>query len=266
LAVTQGLPVYQPRTLRKSEAVARMSEWEPDVIVTAAIGFILTPEVLALPSRGTINVHASLLPRWRGAAPIHAALLAGDTETGVTIMCTDEGLDTGPILNQKAMPVHPRDTAPTLHDKLAQLGAELLDETLPRWLAGQLEPRPQPEEGVTLAPIIRKEDGLIQWERTAVEIDRQVRAFTPWPGAYTFWENQRLKIVQAWPITRAVPPDVESVAPPGTIIDEESGPAVVCGEGLLRLVQVQLASKRVVTGPDFVRGRPDLIGARLRSN
>ena len=172
-------------------------------------------------------------------------------------MCTDEGMDTGPILSQRAVPIGPRETAATLHDRLAQLGADLLVETLPRWLDGTLCPRPQPAEGVTFAPRIRKEDGLIRWSRPAAEIDRQVRAFDPWPGAYTFWKGRRLKVVEAAPL------DAKAPGPPGTVALHEGVPAVVTGEGLLRLDRVQLAGKRVTSGAEFLRGQADLVGDRL---
>jgi len=264
-ALAHGLPVYQSKSLRSAEAITRLQEWAPDVIVTAATGHILTAEVLALPTRGTLNIHASLLPRWRGAAPIQSAILAGDAETGVTIMCTDEGLDTGPILSQRAILIAPRDTAASLHDRLAQLGAELLLETLPRWLSGELTPRPQPPTGATVARQIRKEDGLIDWERPALEIDRQVRAFTPWPGAYTFWGKRRLIIAAAFPLPSLSLPSVagREAHLPGTVVEHQDLLAVITGEGLLRLDQVQLAGKREMSGEEFIRGRPDFIGARL---
>jgi len=183
-ALAHGLPVFQPISLRRPDAVLLLGEWAPDLFVTAASGYFLIAEVLALPTYGTLNVHASLLPRWRGAAPIQAAILAGDAQTGVTILCTDEGLDTGPILSQRTVPIGVADTALVLHDKLAKVGADLLLDTLPSWLSGELMPRPQPGEGVTYAPQIRKEDGLISWEMPALEINRWVRAFTPWPAAY----------------------------------------------------------------------------------
>ncbi len=264
VALKHDLPVYQPASLRTPEAVTQMRAWEPDVIVTVATGHILTAEVLALPTRGTLNVHASLLPRWRGAAPIQHSLLAGDTETGVTIMCTDEGLDTGPILSQKAIPIAPRETAASLHDKLAQLGSDLLLETLPRWLSGDLQPRPQPSQGVTLADRIQKEQGLIHWQRPAVEIDRQVRAFTPWPGTYTFWGKQRLKVIKAHPLPSSPEHDAkEKNSVPGYVLSVEDHPAVVTGDGLLCLDRLQLAGKRALSGPEFVRGRHDFLGANL---
>jgi methionyl-tRNA formyltransferase len=262
VALECDLPIFQPKSLRTQQALDRISSWAPDVIVTAAIGHILTADVLAIPTRGTINVHASLLPRWRGGAPIQAALLAGDKETGVTIMCTDKGMDTGPILSQRAIAVEPRETAATLHGKLAQLGAELLMEILPRWLSGDLIPQPQPASGVTRAPLVRKEDGLINWQKTARYIDRHVRAYTPWPGAYTFWGGKRIIVTEARPL-----PDISTDARPmwGTVILHDQCPAVVTGDGLLRLDGIQIAGKRATSGSDFVRGRPDFIGARLES-
>jgi methionyl-tRNA formyltransferase len=256
-ALAHDLPVYQPKTLRTPEAVSQLRDWAPDVIVTAATGHILSAEVLAVPTKGTLNVHASLLPRWRGAAPIQAALLAGDAETGITIMCTDEGLDTGPILSQKGIPIAPRETAAALHGKLARLGADLLADTLPRWLSGELVARPQPTAGVTLAKRIRKEDGLIDWDRPALFIDRQVRAYTPWPGAYTYFQHRRVKVVEAFPL-----PPQQSVEP-GAVILVEGLPAVGTGEGLLQLDRLQMSGKRMLSGLEFVRGRPDLVGCIL---
>jgi methionyl-tRNA formyltransferase len=263
LALAHGLPLFQPKSLRSPQDLERLRACAPDVIVTCATGHILTAEALALPTRGTLNVHGSLLPRWRGAAPLQAALLAGDAETGITIMCTDEGLDTGPILSQRAIPIAPRETAATLHDKLAQLGAELLLHTLPRWLSGELQTQPQPAEGVTIADRIRKEDGLIDWERSAREIDRQVRAFTPWSGAYTFWEGRRLKVVEALPS----PPlgGTEGGKLPGDVIAVDGMPTVITGEGLLRLERVQLAGKKELSCETFVCGCADFIGGRLES-
>jgi methionyl-tRNA formyltransferase len=263
-ALAHEIPIFQPQTLRRAESVSHLRQWSPDVIVTAAIGLILPAEVLALPTFGTLNVHASLLPRWRGAAPIQAAILAGDSETGVTIMMTDVGLDTGPILSQRAIPIRPREQADSLHDKLATLGAELLLETLPRWLSSEIEPTPQPEDGVTIAPMIDKEDGLIHWDRPAEAIDRQVRAYHPWPGAYTFWHNQRLKVIEVFPVTTQIG-DARATweRPPGTAIQLDTEVAVITGEGLLRLDQLQLAGKRALSGAEFVRGRPGFVGARL---
>jgi methionyl-tRNA formyltransferase len=267
VALDHSLPVFQPKTLRTPEAIAHVAAWAPDVIVTAATGHILTGDILAIPRRGTLNVHASLLPRWRGAAPLQAAILAGDAETGVTIMCTDEGLDTGPILSQRAIPIGPRETAASLHDKLAVLGADLLLETLPRWLSGELEPRTQPTKGVTVARQVRKQDGLIRWERRAVEIDRQVRAYHPWPSAFTFWDARRVKIIATYPLAPTLPAERAALEDraPGFIMQVQDDPTVVTGEGLLRIDQLQLAGKRILSGIEFVRGQPDFIGATLGS-
>ena len=194
LAETRRLPVFQPPTLRKPEVVAPLRDLAPDLIVVAAYGLILPPAVLAIPPRGCINTHASLLPRHRGAAPIAAAILAGDRETGITLMQMDVGLDSGPILAQRATPIAADDTTGTLTPKLADLAAALLIETLPRILAGDITPQPQDESRATYQKMIRKEEGLIDWTRSAAEIERRVRAFKPWPSAYTFWNHTQLKV------------------------------------------------------------------------
>lgn len=257
VALVQGLPLFQPESLRTSEAVARLAAWQPDVIVVAAFGKILRQDVLDLPPHGCINIHASLLPRWRGN-PIAAAIMAGDAETGVTVMKMDAGLDTGPILAQHKEPIQPDDTCATLEKRLAQLGAELLVETLLPYLAGDLRPQPQPEEGVTYAPQLRKEDGLIDWSRPAVELDRQVRAVTPWPGASTTLCGQRFKILRATPL-----PNWRGDGPPGTIVALDDGCVVVTGEGALRLLEVQLAGKRPMDISAFLCGQRDCVGSCL---
>ncbi len=263
LALERGLPVYQPDSLRQAPALEQLRAWAPDVVVTAAIGFILPPKALAVPSRATLNVHASLLPRWRGAAPIQAAILAGDAETGVTIMMTDEGLDTGPILAQRATPIGPDDTAERLHDRLAQLGADLLLETLPRWLAGELAPRPQPETGASLAPPIDKRDGHIDWSQSAAQIDRQVRAYTPWPSAYTFWAGRRLVVRAVTPLS-ASQVDLEfERQPPGTVVEVEKEIYVVAGQGWVRLDVIQPAGKKTMPADAFARGQREFVGSRL---
>ena len=197
MAQALGLTIQQPSTLRTAEAQAALAYLAPDVIVVAAYGLILPPEVLDLPRFGCINVHGSVLPRWRGAAPIAAAILAGDVEAGVSIMRMDAGVDTGPTLSAAYLPIAADDTTGTLTPKLANLGADLLMRTLPRWLAGEITPVPQPEEGATYAPRIAKEDGLIDWSEPAALIERRVRAYQPWPTAYTRWNGLRLKILRA---------------------------------------------------------------------
>jgi methionyl-tRNA formyltransferase len=259
-ALARDLPLFQPRSLRTAEAMAQLTTWEPGVIVVAAFGQILRQDVLVLPPFGCLNVHASFLPRWRGAAPVPAAILAGDKVTGVTIMQMDEGLDTGPILAQREVPVEPRDTWGTLEPRLAQLGAELLIETLPSYLAGELLPQPQPAKGVTYAGQLSKDNGLIDWSRPAVELDRQIRAFHPWPGAFTTLRGKRLKLVRTVAL-----PGWRGDAPPGTVIalNGETVVAVVTGEGALRLDEVQLAGRRSMDIESFLCGQRDCVGSRL---
>ena len=257
-ALARDLPLFQPQSLRTPEAVAQLAAWEPDAIVVAAFGQILRQDVLDLPPHGCLNIHASLLPRWRGAAPIAAAILAGEKVTGVTIMRMDAGLDTGPILAQREEPIRPDDTRVALEERLAQLGAELLVETLPAYLARELLPQPQPEEGITYAGQLRKEDGRIEWSRSAAELDRQVRAFNPWPGAFTTWRGQRLKVLRAAPL-----PGWRGDAPPGTMVALADGVAVATGEGTLRLEKVQLAGKRPMDAAAFLRGQRGGVGSRL---
>lgn len=260
VALERDLPLFQPRSLRAPEAVAQLATWEPDVIVVAAFGQILRQNVLDLPPYGSLNVHASLLPRWRGAAPIPAAILAGDEFTGVTIMRMDAGLDTGPILAQREEPVQPDDTRATLEKRLAQRGAELLVEMLPPYLVGDLLPQPQPAEGVTYAGQLHKEDGLLDWSHPAIELDRRVRAFNPWPGAFTTWRGKRLKVLRAAPL-----PDWQGDASPGTVVALDDGVvvAVATGEGALRLEEVQLAGKRPMDVAAFLCGQRECVGSQF---
>ncbi len=257
-AVERHLPVFQPRSLRTPEALAQLAQWRPELIVVAAFGQILTEEVLDLPPYGCLNVHASLLPRWRGAAPVAAAIMAGDEVTGVTIMKMDVGLDTGPIVAQRREPIRADDTRATLMERLSFLGAELLAETLPAYVAGGLVPQHQDDEEATIAERLRKEDGRLDWSRPAVALDRKIRALTPWPGAYTFWEGRRLKIIAASPL-----PDWQSDEKPGAVVEVGDGAAVVTGEGALRLEEVQLAGKRAMGMGPFLQGQQDFVGSRL---
>jgi methionyl-tRNA formyltransferase len=258
LALAEGIPVFQPERLRNLEAVERVRAWSPDLIVVAAFGQIVPPAILELPEHGVLNIHPSLLPRWRGAAPIQAAILEGDPVTGVTIMQLDEGLDTGPLIAQREVAIRPMESAGDLEERLAQIGADLLLEILPDYLAGQLPLRPQPEKGVTMIRRLSKEAAELTWERPAQELARQVRAFAPQPGAYTFWDGQRLKVLQAKG-ARALEPE----AAPGTVYEWEDKPAVVTGEGSLVLLQLQMAGKRPMSGDAFLRGRREIIGAVL---
>jgi methionyl-tRNA formyltransferase len=264
------LPVLQPPSLRRPDAVATLTALQPAVIVVAAFGQILRPNVLGIPPKGVLNVHASLLPRWRGASPVTAAILAGDAQTGVSIMLMDEGLDTGPVLATRATPIDDFDTGGTLTDRLATLGAEVLVATLPAWLAGDLPPRPQDGSIATYAPRLDKESGRIDWSSAAVDIWRQVRAFTPWPGAYTTSGDVMLKLLEAWPLAGFV------VEPPGTVVPLPWGAvdavpatrprpafAVATGDGFLLPLTVQRAGKRPVYAEEFLRGERGLLGRRL---
>ncbi len=242
-----GLPVIQPERLREEYAMAQLRAWGPQVIVVAAFGQILKPEVLDLPPHGCLNVHASLLPRWRGASPIQAAILAGDAQTGVTIMKMDAGVDTGPILAQRPMPIAPDDTALSLSERLAHLGAELLLEVLPDYLEGRLLPQPQAEQGVTYAPLLKKEDGRLDFQKSAVELERQVRAMNPWPGAWFEWRQAPIKVWRA---------RISQEASPGAgrrgIVD--GYPAIGAADQFLVLEEIQPAGRKVMPGKAFLAG------------
>lgn len=246
LAQELGLPILQPARLREPEALEQLRKWGPDLIVVAAFGQILRSEVLNLPPHGCLNVHASLLPRWRGAAPVQAAILAGDTQTGVTIMKMDEGVDTGGRLGQRAIPIEPGDTAGRLLGKLADLGAGLLIETLPGYLAGKIQPQAQDESLATRAPLLKKEDGRLDFTQSAEILVRRVRAFQPWPGAFFEWEGKLLKVHQA----HAAAGD----APSGARLVYESEPAIGTAKGLLVLDEVQPGGGKPMTGRAFLAG------------
>jgi methionyl-tRNA formyltransferase len=246
-----NLPVIQPRRLRESEAMEQLRKWAPDLIVVAAFGQILRQEVLDLPQRGCINVHASMLPRWRGAAPIQAAILHGDDQTGVTIMCMEAGIDTGPILSQLSTPIDPGVTAGELDRRLAVLGAELLVDTIPGYLNGEITPKPQQESLATYAPMLRKEDGVLDFSQPAEYLERMVRAFQPWPGAYTFWQGQLLKVLQASVVQDT---QVEGPLEPGEKVIHRDKPAVATSQGLLILDRLQPAGKKAMDGAAFLQG------------
>ena len=247
LALELGLPLIQPERLRQPEAMAQLQAWAPDVIVVAAFGQILRPAVLELPRFGCVNVHASLLPRWRGAAPIQAALLNGDAQTGITIMRMDAGVDTGPTLSQRALPIQPDDNAGALSERLAALGGELLLETLPAYLSGELTPQPQEDAGATYAPMLNKADGQLDFSQPAEALARRVRAFNPWPGAFTIWQGQMLKIQRA----HAVP---TPCAVPGQTVIYQGLPAFCTSDGLLALDELQPAGKKPQPGKAFLQG------------
>ena len=246
LAQELGIPVIQPEKLRIPEAMEQLRAWNPDLIVVAAFGQILRKDILDLPPQGCINVHASLLPRWRGAAPINAAILQGDQETGVTIMKMDAGLDTGPMLAQRAIRLTRDDTAGSVTERLSHLGADLLVETLPDYLSGKIQPVPQPEEGMTYAPMLKKEEGRLDFTRPAEELERRVRAFNPWPGAFMDFDGALLKVHRA--LTEA------GTAQMGQRLIYLDQPAVGTGAGLLILDEVQPAGKKPMNGNSFLAG------------
>lgn len=254
-ALDAGIPVFQPEKLRRVEAIDELRQWNAELYVVAAFGQILPQAVLDIPRFGSINVHASLLPRWRGAAPIQAAIRAGDSETGITIMKMDAGLDTGPILSQRAIPIAADETGQSLHDKLAQLGGDLLIETLPGYIDGTIRPIPQDDALATFAPRIDKDEGRIDWTQSAAQIERTMRAFTPWPGTFTYWKGQLLKIIAGR--------DVEGSAPVGAVVERNGIIAVGTGDGLFRLERVQLEGRKPTEIEDFVRGYPDFVGSQL---
>ena len=259
-AESAGIPVYQPHSLRSEDAAVPLHEWQPDVIVVAAFGQILRPHVLELPPKGCVNVHASLLPRWRGASPIQHAILAGDEQTGITLMQMDKGMDTGAIYVQEATPISADDTSATLHDRLAELGAQMLRSFLDDIVNGRLQAKAQDDELATYAPMIKKEAGQIEWQESAAAIDRLIRAMTPWPGAYTEWDGQYLKILAARPQpARSLGVQTGTVA----LVDGEL--LVQTGEGALALDQVQPSGKKAQDAEAFVRGRPQFDGALLGS-
>ena len=261
-AQAHGLPVLQPPSLRDPQAVEQLAALHPQLIVVAAYGKILPPPVLALPPRGCLNVHPSLLPRHRGAAPVATAILEGDVTTGVSLMMMDAGMDTGPLLAQQEEPVRPQDTTESLTDRLFRRSSKLLRELLPRYLAGEVRPRPQPLEGATTTRMLRKEDGEVDWEQNAEALERRLRAFTPWPGCFTYWHGRLLKLLEAHVEDDGYGEQRGRVL----ALELEEAPAgVVTSRGVLALRRVQLEGKRPLTCAEFVRGHRSFVGAVLPS-
>jgi methionyl-tRNA formyltransferase len=250
-ALELKIPVIQPEKLREAGSMEQLHAWKPDAIVVAAFGQILRKDVLDLPRYGCINVHASLLPRWRGAAPINAAILAGDEEAGVTIMQMDVGLDTGPMLAKKALRLHVDDTAGSVSKALSTLGADLLIEILPGYLSGTLKAEPQPAEGATYAPMLKKEDGLLDFTHSALGLERRVRAMDPWPGAWFEWNGNPLKVLRASVASGG------NSAKTGDRFTVEGKPAVMTVDGALVLEEVQPAGKKAMSGRSFLAGARD---------
>lgn len=253
LAQTLNIPVIQPPHMREPMALEKVRAWQPEVIVVAAFGQILRPEMLNLPPQGCINVHASLLPRWRGAAPIQAAILHGDHQTGVTIIKMDAGIDTGPLLSQRAIAIAPEDTAGSLSIKLANSGAELLVETLPPYIRNELHPQPQNENLATYAPMLKKSDGQLDFTQPAQDLARRVRAFNPWPSTFMIWQDRMLKIHRAHAVTEIDQTNQDQQVPGETLI-YAGLPAVFTGRGILVLDEVQPEGKKPMAGSKFIHG------------
>jgi methionyl-tRNA formyltransferase len=250
VALSAGLPVYQPTSFKDPDALVQLAALEADVMVVVAYGLLLPQAVLDTPRLGCINVHASLLPRWRGAAPIHRALLAGDARTGITIMQMDQGLDTGDMLLKVACPIEPTDTSASLHDKLITLGCPALIDALNGLEAGTLTPERQDDSQATYASKLVKTEGEIDWHHSAQAIHRQVRGLTPWPGAYTDWQGQTLRIQQA----RLV--DARTDQPPGSLVAlKPEGIEVATGDGVLAIERLQLPGKKAMSAADVLNAR-----------
>ena len=257
-ATSAGIPVFQPAKLRRPEAFTTLALLEPDLIVVAAYAQILSRSVLDLPRFGCLNVHASLLPKYRGASPIQAAILDGAAATGISIMQMDEGLDTGPVLAQVETDIDLNDTSASLSTKLAVLGAHLLAATIPRWIEGAITPQPQDAAQASISQRLHKTDGKIDWSKPAEHIVLQVRAMNPWPGAYSSLDNTLLKVIEA----HATPYERDPERP-GTVVQTGNGPAVSAGDGVVVLDTVQPAGKRPMSGADWLRGAPRTLGIVL---
>ena len=260
VAMDWRVPVLQPPRLSDADVVAQLAGFRPDVIVVAAYGQILPQSVLDIPPYGCINVHPSLLPRFRGASPVASTILSGDEFAGVSIMQMDAGMDTGPVLARAAVSIAPWDTTGSLTGKLSLVAARLLQEVLVRWLRGEIEPQPQNNAEATYTRQFSKEDGKIVWHQPAADIWRQVRAFSPWPGCYTVWRGKKLRFVETVPLAD------EGAAEAGRVIDlnkEGAAFGVHTGRGTLGVLQVQLEGKRAMPAEEFLRGQREFIGAVL---
>lgn len=263
VALEHDLDVFQAAKLRNPEEVQRLAALKQDLILVAAFGQILSQSVLDIPPFGCLNIHPSILPKYRGATPIPSAILAGEKETGVTIMLMDAGMDTGPIVSQIIVGIEPQDTTESLTERLAQASVRLLAETLPLWFDRSLKTQPQDGSKATYTTPITKEDGVINWQISAEEISRRVRAFYPWPGCYTWWQGRLLKILEAVALHK------NGELLPGKVIALAPGqPAVIgveTGDGVLGLLRVQLEGKRALTAAEFILGQRTFVGSTLGS-
>ncbi len=254
-----GLPLVQPASLKEAGVVEQLKRFSPDAIVVAAFGQILPQSVLDVPAYGCINIHPSLLPKFRGASPVASAILAGEGFTGVSIMLMDKGLDSGPVLARAQIPISVWDSTGSLTAKLSLIGARLLGEVLLFWLRGELTPQPQNEAEASYCGSITKGEGEIDWQLPANDIWRRVRAFNPWPGGYSLWRGRKLKIIEAVPLAD------EGTFKPGQVValTSPAGFGVATGDGILGVLRVQLEGKRVISAADFLRGQRDFMGAVL---
>lgn len=265
-AVSADIEVYQPESAKSEEFVDQLSSWETDVAVVAAYGQILPERVLNVPEHGCINVHASLLPRHRGASPINKAIIEGDEETGVTIMQMDEGMDTGPMLRQRSTPIEPKATANDLHDELAEMGADLLIETLDALEAGDVEPTPQDESAATYAPLMSKQDGEVDWSESARRVSDLIRGVNPWPGAFSYLDrtDDRIKFHLAEVCDAdSLNLDVDG-ADPGTVIRADGELLIACGEDAVRVLEVQAPGRQAMAAQDFLNGYDMEVGDRFQ--
>ena len=251
------VPVCQPTTLRNGDAVAELARLGPEIIVVVAYGRLLPAEVLELPRFGCLNLHPSLLPRHRGPSPVPGAILSGDDATGITLMLLDEGMDTGPVIAQRSRELRPEDNAESLTEELFREGALLLNETLPGWVSGSMEARPQDEASATYTSKMERSDGMADWNQPAELLWRRQRAYKPWPGLYTEWDRKGIKLLEVSPLSGA------SVEPGLVVLTDDDRLAVGTGDGLLVVSRLQLAGKQTADATDFIHGYPDFIGARL---
>ncbi|MEP6935676.1 MAG: methionyl-tRNA formyltransferase, partial [Nitrospirota bacterium] len=259
LAQREQIPLLQPLKMKDPEFLQALAEWKPDLIVVAAFGRILPPAILSLPPLGCINVHGSLLPKYRGAGPIQWAIINGETETGITTMLMDEGMDTGAMLLQEVIPITPNDTADTLAPRLAELGGRLLVETIVRLKAGTLAPQSQDASQVTFAPLLKKEDGAIDWALPATALANRVRGLSPWPGAYTTVAGG-----DRWTIWRTLVLPGPVIKPPGVVIAITTEAIhVATGEGVLAVMELQPANSRRMAVSQFLAGHPVAVGLQL---
>lgn len=259
-ALEHNIPVWQPGSFKKVENSDALAAYHADLYIVAAFGQILPQKVLDQPRYGTLNIHASLLPRHRGPDPIAEAIVQGDRETGVSIMLLDAGIDTGPVLYKKSLPLTGEETTGTLTLQLADLGAEALRETLPLWIAGEITPQPQDNDKATHTRMLNKEDGIIDWQRPAAVIARKIRAYQPWPGAFTHWKGKLLKILTARPLSVELP---EGTVPGTVAIRDDAGHKVLSiatGSGVLLIKQLQLEGKKALSSEEFLRGHAQIAG------